>query len=119
MEHLSLELVAGPLRLIATKNEKSRGELNTFLTKPVSLGEGRRARADERGVPGKGLCFSGTASIPSSPARRSRCGGEHALPKEKQLVFLRGCVCAPRHVHFLSHSLPFSAPRLLASMFFF
>ncbi|XP_042126882.1 midasin [Peromyscus maniculatus bairdii] len=35
MEHLSVELVAGPLRLIANKNEKSRGELNRFLTKPV------------------------------------------------------------------------------------
>ncbi|XP_036035518.1 midasin [Onychomys torridus] len=35
MEHLSVELVAGPLRLIANKNEKSRGELSRFLTKPV------------------------------------------------------------------------------------
>ncbi|XP_052570916.1 midasin [Peromyscus californicus insignis] len=35
MEHLSVELVAGPLRLIANKNEKSRGELNRFLTKSV------------------------------------------------------------------------------------
>ncbi|XP_076780137.1 midasin isoform X2 [Arvicanthis niloticus] len=35
MEHLSVELVAGPLRLIATKNEKSSGELNRFLAKSV------------------------------------------------------------------------------------
>lgn len=81
MEHLSVELVAGPLRLIANKNEKSRGELNRFLTKPVSMGEGRRARAGEPLVPRKGLCFSGSASIPSPPARCSDCGGELALPK--------------------------------------
>lgn len=35
MEHLSVDLVAGPLRLIATKNEKSSGELNRFLAKSV------------------------------------------------------------------------------------
>nr|XP_048276589.1 midasin isoform X1 [Myodes glareolus] len=35
MEHLSVELLAGPLRLIADKNEKSRGELTRFLTKAV------------------------------------------------------------------------------------
>ncbi|CAH6790218.1 midasin [Phodopus roborovskii] len=35
MEHLSVELLAGPLRVIANKNEKSRGELSRFLTKPV------------------------------------------------------------------------------------
>ncbi|XP_035295830.1 midasin isoform X3 [Cricetulus griseus] len=35
MEHLSVELLTGPLRVIANKNEKSRGELSSFLTKPV------------------------------------------------------------------------------------
>ncbi|XP_038203305.1 midasin isoform X1 [Arvicola amphibius] len=35
MEHLSVELLAGPLRLIADKNEKSLGELTRFLTKAV------------------------------------------------------------------------------------
>lgn len=43
-----MELVAGPLRLIAAKNEKSSGELNRFLAKSVSMGEGRRARVGER-----------------------------------------------------------------------
>lgn len=79
MEHLSVELVAGPLRLIATKNEKSSGELNRFLAKSVSMGEGRRARVGGHGIPRKGLCFSGSASVSSPPARRSGDGGEHAL----------------------------------------
>lgn len=35
MEHLSVELLAGPLRIIANKNEKSSGELSRFLTKSV------------------------------------------------------------------------------------
>ncbi|KAL1775570.1 midasin isoform X1 [Sigmodon hispidus] len=35
MEHLTVDLVARPLKLIANKNEKSRAELNRFLTKPV------------------------------------------------------------------------------------
>lgn len=30
-----MELLTGPLRVIANKNEKSRGELSSFLTKPV------------------------------------------------------------------------------------
>ncbi|XP_051017145.1 midasin [Acomys russatus] len=43
MEHLSMELVAGPLRLIATKNEKTRGELSRFLTKPVWTPQDRQS----------------------------------------------------------------------------
>ncbi|XP_059556931.1 midasin isoform X4 [Myotis daubentonii] len=35
MEHLSLEVAAAPLRLIAAKNEKSRSELGRFLAKQV------------------------------------------------------------------------------------
>ncbi|XP_037374649.1 midasin [Talpa occidentalis] len=35
MEHLLLEVAAAPLRLIAAKNEKSRGELGRFLAKQV------------------------------------------------------------------------------------
>ncbi|XP_032340488.1 LOW QUALITY PROTEIN: midasin [Camelus ferus] len=35
MEHLLLEVVAAPLRLIAAKNEKSRSELGRFLVKQV------------------------------------------------------------------------------------
>ncbi|XP_053447165.1 midasin isoform X2 [Nycticebus coucang] len=35
MEHLLLEVVAAPLRLIAAKNEKSRSELGRFLAKQV------------------------------------------------------------------------------------
>lgn len=46
MEHLSLELVAGPLRLIASKNEKSRGELSRFLTKPVWTPQDRQCILD-------------------------------------------------------------------------
>lgn len=67
-----MELVAGPLRLIATKNEKTRGELSRFLTKPVSMGEGRRARAGERGVPGRGPLFFGVSfrSLAPCPALR-------------------------------------------------
>lgn len=64
MEHLSVELVAGPLRLIATKNEKSSGELNRFLAKSVSMGEGRRARVGEHGIPRKGFVFRGQLPFP-------------------------------------------------------
>ncbi|XP_013366228.1 PREDICTED: midasin isoform X5 [Chinchilla lanigera] len=35
MEHLSLEVASAPLRLIAARNEKSRGELGRFLAKQV------------------------------------------------------------------------------------
>ncbi|XP_073934254.1 midasin isoform X1 [Castor canadensis] len=35
MEHLLLEVAAAPLKLIAAKNEKSRSELDRFLTKQV------------------------------------------------------------------------------------
>lgn len=35
MEHLSMEVAAARLRLIASKNEKSRGELGRFLAKQV------------------------------------------------------------------------------------
>ncbi|XP_058163130.1 midasin isoform X2 [Dasypus novemcinctus] len=35
MEHLSMEVAAAPLRLIAAKNEKSRNELGRFLAKQV------------------------------------------------------------------------------------
>lgn len=39
MEHLSLEVAATPLRLIAAKNEKSRSELGRFLAKQVRTRE--------------------------------------------------------------------------------
>jgi hypothetical protein len=38
MEHLLLEVAAAPLKLIAAKNEKSRSELDRFLTQPVGQG---------------------------------------------------------------------------------
>lgn len=119
MEHLSVELVSGPLRLIAAKNENSSGELNRFLAKSVSVGEGRRARVAERRVPGKGLCFSGSASISSPPARRSGPGGVHALQESARLVFLRGCFCPPPHPPDTCFSFPFPTPRMLLRMLFF
>uniref|UniRef100_A0A8C6R246 Midasin n=1 Tax=Nannospalax galili TaxID=1026970 RepID=A0A8C6R246_NANGA len=43
MEHLSVELAAGPLRLIVARNEKSRGELARFLTHQVWTPQDRQS----------------------------------------------------------------------------
>ncbi|XP_055981327.1 midasin [Sorex fumeus] len=43
MEHLSLEVAAAPLRLIAAKNEKSRSELGRFLAKQVWTPQDRQS----------------------------------------------------------------------------
>lgn len=114
MEHLSVELLAGPLRLIADKNEKSRGELTRFLTKAVSTGEGRRARAGELGCPEKGPLFFGVSSSPL-PGRCSDRDGERALSERKRVVFFfffcEAAPVCPRHVHCLR--LPFLSPPLV------
>lgn len=118
MEHLSVELLAGPLRLIADKNEKSRGELTRFLTKAVSTGEGRRALAGELGCPEKGPLFFGVSSS-SLPGRCSDRDGERALSERKRVGFsARLRLCAPDTcIAYASPSFPH--PSFACSMFFF
>lgn len=60
MEHLSLEVAAAPLHLIAAKNEKSRNELGRFLAKQVRTRE--RGKTPRRPRP---PC----SRVPRGPAR--------------------------------------------------
>lgn len=69
MEHLSLEVAAAPLRLIAAKNEKSRSELGRFLAKQV------RTRA-------RGGCPAALRGGPAALPRRALPPGERgAAPR--------------------------------------
>lgn len=71
MEHLSLEVAATPLRLIAAKSEKSRSELGRFLAKQVGTGaRGRMLRG-----PGRPLraCLAALRSMRCFKEREKRC----------------------------------------------
>lgn len=71
MEHLSLEVAATPLRLIAAKSEKSRSELGRFLAKQVGTGaRGRILRG-----PGRPLraCLAALRSMRCFKEREKRC----------------------------------------------
>lgn len=122
MEHLSVDLVAGPLRLIATKNEKSSGELNRFLAKSVSTGEGGgpgsvSAESRERAFV-LGVSFHFLAPCPALRRWWRACpSGIKAVGFSARLLLYDPHPSG--HVLCLSQHLPFPTPRLLASFFFF
>lgn len=89
MEHLSLEVAAAPLRLIAAKNEKSRGELGRFLAKQVRT----RARGGcPAALPRRALPPGERGAAPGHPGRFPRAGPWRGVRRhgKEPLFFLFG-----------------------------